>query len=196
MAKYHSITLEQANEKVSYDPETGVFTLRNSGKPYLAKDGVGYRIIAFGRVKVLQHRLAFLFMTGQWPKQNVDHINGDRLDNRWANLRDVPQRVNCQNKAGVRNGSKVLGANFNANAWEARINIGGKALYLGRFKTQQEAHDAYARKADELSGIPQELRIQPSFPSKLVRPRQAPTAIAANPDYSSLNGETSTLAGT
>jgi hypothetical protein len=102
-----------AREMFSYNPETGIIT--RSG-PYTRADGEkrfykigseagrrddasGYRTIRISPLgPVLAHRLAWLLQTGGWPKQQIDHINGVKDDNRWLNLRDVSHMVNSQNR--------------------------------------------------------------------------------------------------
>lgn len=106
---------------------------------------VGYKRIRLDRVVYACHRLAFLYMTGEWPRYGVDHINGNRLDNAWENLRDVPSRVNSQNmrKAVRTNPTGLLGVTTYKNRYLSRIRVNGKLVYLGQFKTPEEAHQSY-----------------------------------------------------
>ena len=85
------------------------------------------------------HRLLMNF-----PDENIDHINGDKLDNRYNNLRKVSQRINCQNQNKHRKG-KLVGATWNKhrNNWKSPYNKNGKTYHIGYFKTEKEAHDAY-----------------------------------------------------
>lgn len=139
-------------ELLHYNPETGVFTwLKNRG---IAKAGsIAGRIDRKGYVYIkvnisARHaaRLAFLYMTGEWPPELVDHINGVRSDNRWSNLRAVN---NGQNKQNIRVANKnnkssgLLGASKQDGRWAAKINVGGKRIWLGTFDTPQEANSAY-----------------------------------------------------
>lgn len=80
----------------------------------------------------------------------IDHINGDGLDNRRTNLRVVTHRQNANNFRKHRNG-KLPGATFGCGNWQARIYVSGKRLHLGRFKTQEDAHIAYLKAWAELS---------------------------------------------
>ena len=102
----------------AYDPDTGQFRRKRYGKRIAGKsrarpgDIVGFRTKS-GYIRVgpvFAHRLAFLLMTGDWPKQVVDHINRDKADNRWCNLRDVSSSENLLNQGLSRNNrSGVVG---------------------------------------------------------------------------------------
>ena len=93
------------------------------------------------------HRLAFLLVHGVLPDKDVDHINGQRNDNRWENLRVVDRATNmanrtCPNKNNI---AGLLGASKRRdNCWVAQISEKGVKQYLGAFKTPQEASAAYA----------------------------------------------------
>lgn len=77
-------------------------------------------------------RIAWLIKTGDWPKRNIDHINGDPSDNRWENLRDVSQSENAKNaKVGTRNKSGVLGVSRHGRKWYAHICKDGHRVFLG-----------------------------------------------------------------
>jgi hypothetical protein len=84
---------------------------------------------------------------GAWPSGEIDHMNGDRKDNRLCNLRDVPRMVNAQNMRRAKRNSKtgVLGVSPDAKrgVFKAQIVIGGKNRYLGRFATIEDASAAY-----------------------------------------------------
>lgn len=88
------------------------------------------------------HRVVWMLHYGEWPKECIDHINGIRTDNRIENLRGVSKRVNLKNsKRRVDNKTGVTGVSFDANRcrYNASIRINGKDVYLGRFKTLDEA---------------------------------------------------------
>jgi hypothetical protein len=163
-----TLTAEQLRDALDYDPETGVFmwkdrplshfaspqahasyTSRCAGKVAGADTGDGYLRVNVYRKKYLCHRLAWFYVYGKWPKQHIDHVNGDRLDNRIANLRDVSNTDNHRNVRMVKtNTSGVLGVRFDArhNRWAASISAHAK-IHLGSFKTKEEA--IAARKAAE-----------------------------------------------
>lgn len=93
-------------KEVRYNPETGLMYWRkwHRGRPALfesigSMQPNGYLVVTIAGERHLVHRLAFFYMTGQWPKDEIDHINRDRLDNRWVNLRDVPRSVNAKNRS-------------------------------------------------------------------------------------------------
>ena len=105
----------------------------------------GYRKIKFRGQQLLTHRVAWLLYYGVWPTGDIDHIDGNPLNNRIGNLRDVSHRVNLQNQvhAQARNPKRLVGATKKGNRWMAQININGKSKYLGLFATAHEAHKIY-----------------------------------------------------
>lgn len=134
---------------LSYDPDTGVFTRikRTStrikcGDIAGAKSDQGYTIIGLLSKRFRAHRLAWLYMTGEWPDEDIDHINGVRSDNRWVNLRSVSRHENLKN-ASIRsdNSSGVTGVSWdNKNsAWRAKVQVSGKTIHVGRFKLLDDA---------------------------------------------------------
>lgn len=146
---------EQLMADWHYAPETGVFTrIRAAGRHGCHKVGTvarsatshGYTVIRVGGVLHGAHRLAWLYVFGEWP-QIVDHINGDRSDNRIANLRNVTQAENMQNikRAPANSKSGLLGAHRfgRSKRWTARIRINGVSTKLGLFDTAEDAHAAY-----------------------------------------------------
>lgn len=148
------VTATQLRELLHYDPETGVFTIRVSRGSRAAGEVVGTRNGEGGHLhfrinkrKHYLHRLAFLYMTGALPVHVVDHINGDATDNRWANLRDVPQRVNTQNmrRAGRRTSTGVLGVSVDRSRdkFATSIRLPDGSRKRGRFDTVAEAQDFY-----------------------------------------------------
>lgn len=149
-------TASQVRELLHYDPETGVFTRRvSTGGRYGAAVGSvagclsdqGYVMVSVMSKQYRAHRLAWLYVTGEWPTAEVDHKDGDRRNNRWSNLRDVPTAVNAQNKRRAQRNSRtgLLGASWSERdgRFVARIKVAGKYQSLGGFDTAQEAHEAY-----------------------------------------------------
>lgn len=142
----------------SYDPETGVFKRKVAprlGKVINDKSANGYIRIRYKDKAYGAHRVAWLFMTGSWPEQDVDHINLDRADNRWTNLRAASRSENLGN-IGARSDNKsgLKGAYYSKRLrkWQSFIQIQGKHDYLGLFATAEEAHAAYAKAAAERFG--------------------------------------------
>ena len=148
------ITAERLRELLHYDPDTGDFTRLMASQsrpdtlgPIKARGNhLGYILISVDGQQYQAHRLAFLYMTGAWPRQSVDHINGDGRCNRWVNLRDVSTSVNLQNQRQARadNSQRLLGVYRNHRRFMARITTATKRnMYLGTFDTPEEAHQAY-----------------------------------------------------
>lgn len=151
MAKI-DITAELIRERLNYDADTGVFTWRTSsrvpskvGRVAGSHDVRGYLQLRIGGNVLKLHRLVWLHVYGEWPRGQIDHINGVRDDNRLSNLRVVTHAINCQNKRAPlpSNKSGFLGVSWHAGAWRATIVLNGKQYHLGRFKTPEEAHYAY-----------------------------------------------------
>lgn len=110
----------------------------------------------------MAHRLAWLYVTGVWPEHQIDHIDGDGLNNRWDNLREVTNQENQQNRKRMsRNTSGVIGVSFDKGMqkWSARIKAAGKYQYLGCYDKLEDA--AKARKdAEEKYGFHKSYGIQ------------------------------------
>lgn len=136
-----------------YDQDTGIFT--STVKRYVINVGQEVGCINLSGYVQIQidwriyygHRLAWLYMTGSFPVQQIDHINGKRSDNRWANLREATPLINAQNRQGARKDNKtsgLLGVSKHADGrWTARIKIGNKYQHLGQFSTAEQASEAY-----------------------------------------------------
>lgn len=148
------VTAVRLRELLNYDPQTGIFTRRIDIRQRWKAGSVAGNIAPSGYVRITidgrstqAHRLAWLWMTGAWPDADIDHINGDRADNRWANLRDVTRTVNMQNLRGAfgNNKSGLLGAGWDKarRKWMAVIWINGQRHHLGRFDSPEGAHLAY-----------------------------------------------------
>ncbi len=148
------LTQSRLKEVLSYDPETGVFVwikVLNARVPLLSVAGSpqnrGYLCIGIDNKRYLSHRLAWLYVTGEFPKQYIDHANGIKTDNRFANLRDVSRFQNMQNIHGLveRNTSGFAGCFWHKEIrrFTSQIVANGKRHYLGCFKTKEEAAEAY-----------------------------------------------------
>jgi hypothetical protein len=152
MKGLYMLTIDRLKEALAYDPETGFFVWRiaiNSravvGKVAGKLKSTGYIYIGLDSEQYPAHRLAWLYMTGEWPQNSIDHIDGDRANNRFVNLRDVPASHNAQNQRRAQNGNKsgYLGVSKRGRHFYAQINVGGKIEMLGKFNTAKEAHLAY-----------------------------------------------------
>lgn len=134
----------------SYDPNEGHFRHltyrgpRTGGKGSIAgtQGNHGYISIGVCQKLFLAHRLAWLWMTGEWPKSEIDHVNGNRLDNRFCNLRLATRSQQGQNGGKRRNNkSGRIGVCFDESRrlWKAAIMLNGKTVKQKRFQTLAEA---------------------------------------------------------
>ena len=147
------LTAARLRELLHYDPDTGIFTwrvTRGSARPggIAGHPGSGgYLRVGIYGVGWQANRLAWLYMTGEHPMHEVDHINGVRVDNCWSNLRAATSSQNQQNmrRAMVHNSTGLLGVSYDKSrgAFLARIRVNGRLKHLGRFTHAQDAHAAY-----------------------------------------------------
>lgn len=149
-----TLSLNRLKELLLYDPDTGIFTWISSTKNYRRPIGavagyinsLGYVQIGIDCVAYGAHRLAWMYVHGNLPEMDVDHINGNPSDNRIENLRLATHQQNmCNRKKRRDNTSGYPGVYFNkaANKWRACIRVEGRRIHLGYFKTAQEEHDKY-----------------------------------------------------
>ena len=162
---------EMLRKLISYDPETGVLTWRERGREFFKRDqdwrrwnnkyslkpaGALSASSGYLNVKILDkpyscHRVAYAIYHGAWPRHQVDHIDGDRANNRIANLRDVTHAENHRNqKVRSDNSSGVMGVYFHKKAgkWCARVKVHGQNIHIGLFEGLEEA--IAARKAADI----------------------------------------------
>lgn len=146
---------DEVRSLLDYRPDTGDLVWRVSrrggrAKPgdvagYLAADG--YLVVSIRQRGYQAHRLVWLHVHGKWPERHIDHINGNRRDNRIGNLRDVSVQVNAQNrrKAASNNRSSGMLGVYKAtpNRWGAKIGHVNERIYLGMYPTPEQAHEAY-----------------------------------------------------
>lgn len=164
------LTRQRLLEILRYDPDTGHFTWlprplerfavghrqeaahaifhkRYSGRIAGRINDRGYVCINIGGSPFQAHRLAWLYQTGSWPEDQIDHANGDPADNRWSNLRQATPSQNTAN-CGIRsdNSTGVKGVSFDRRTrrpWIARIKVHGRDLYLGSYTSLDEAREVY-----------------------------------------------------
>ena len=127
---------------VTYDPITGIFTWNSDRRRVKTGDVAGclhegWRVIKIKGKVYRAGRLAFLYMTGEWPKGEADHENRCRSDDRWSNLRDLTKHQNQMNKSG-------RGVYRRGKRWVAKIGYSRKFIHLGTFGTESEALAARA----------------------------------------------------
>jgi hypothetical protein len=146
------MTQAKVRSLLSYDPLTGIFTwLCRSARRIRAGDVAGsvgpygYRVIKIEGLNYQEHRLAHLYMTGSWPACVIDHIDGVRANNAWANLREATMTTNGQNMRTAHRDSAtgLLGASPDGHRFISQIKVAGKVLKLGKFDTAEEAHQVY-----------------------------------------------------
>jgi hypothetical protein len=161
------LTADQLRSMLDYDPATGIFTwllrkhapkhwnTRWSGKAAGSVTFSGYLHIRLGNRIYRAHRLVFLWMVGAWPENEVDHQDGNRLNNRWSNLRQATPSENRMNK-GMRSdntsGRKGVCLDRRSKRWQAQVMLSKKRHHLGYFDTPEEAHAAYVEAARRLHG--------------------------------------------
>ena len=156
-------TANCVRRNISYDKKTGVLANTKTGTVYGKNKWSRYVKVCVNGKTVLAHRAAWLLHYGVWPDGLIDHINGDRLDNRIANLRVVNYVGNARNsRLPYSNKSGRIGVCWvdRDNVWKASATLLGTGVHLGNYKTFEEAcaarlgaekiigfHDNHGRKA-------------------------------------------------
>lgn len=133
--------LTKIDELFNYCPETGKLTCKvDRHRSVKAGTEIKHNARVNGKRKKAYH-IIWKLMTGHWPKGVIDHIDGDRSNNAWSNLRDVSQAENTRNRSVSRSTkSGVLGVRQHTSGrWVARIVVGGKEMHIGVYDTKQEA---------------------------------------------------------
>lgn len=160
------ISHARLKEVVHYDPETGHFTRlkspypacigRRLGSPLQGRDSLPtYLTVDVERRTYKAHRLAWFYMTGEWPNELIDHKNCDGFNNRWNNLRQADQSRNQQNsriRSHNTSGFKGVSRHSQSGKWRATIKAGGRRISLGLFLNPGDAHAAYEKAAIEHFG--------------------------------------------
>jgi hypothetical protein len=154
-----TLTHERLLAALQYDPQTGIFRwkIRTSIRVMVGQQAgsivKGYVEIGLDGVHYQAHRLAWFYMTGEWPALQVDHKDTNRANNAWFNLREATHGQNVTNSGPRRNNRTGLkGVTPFNGRWHARIMHDGALHLLGYFDSPEAAHAAYARKAHELHG--------------------------------------------
>ena len=152
------LTAGRLRELLHYDPSTGAFTRRVSTAPNARAgdragypDGAGYAQMHLDNRQYRSHRLAWLYVYGEWPKDQLDHIDRDRSNNRIANLREVDNLQNGQNRSvSIRNKSGYSGVSWykRDSKWKVTLRASGLDIFIGYFADIEEA--IAARKDAEL----------------------------------------------
>lgn len=165
------ITQQELRLELRYEPETGLFIRRSIGSGPVRPDGVAGRTNAEGYVKIKvgtqefqAHHLAWLYVTGEWPKDQIDHIDRNPSNNRWGTLRPATNGQNKINSRTNRNntsGFKGVSWHKKSGLYVARLGACGRRVSLGYFTDPVEAHAAYCRAATAVHGefVPPEFRL-------------------------------------
>lgn len=162
------LTSQRLREVLHYNPETGLFTWRvniysgHHGKRLLravgdvagGDAGNGYWRVSLDGKRYLAHRLAWLYMTGDWPNAQIDHRDRNPANNAWPNLREATNAQNGANKGALANNKiGIKGVFPTANGrFRAHIRVNGNRRYLGTFATAEVAHAVYRRAAKAAFG--------------------------------------------
>ena len=162
-----ALTAERLREIVHYNPETGEFRWRHdrrcgnnrihrpAGSPAGTTNKNGYRQIHIDGKNYYGHRLAWLHVHNGWPVGEIDHINGNRADNRIENLREATRSQNSMNsgaRSDNRFGMRGVSVITRRGKYEANIKIDGKRICIGKYDTPEAANAAYQARAAQLFG--------------------------------------------
>lgn len=164
--KRADLSAERLRNILSYSPDTGKFVWLSPSKYHkdLLWQEAGceqshnkkrYHAIKIDGLYHKRSRLAFLYMTGRHPQHQIDHISGDSLDDRWCNLREATTTENAWNHRGRKreHSDLPMGVCYsNSQTFRARISVNKKHLYLGTFKTPEEAHSVYLKAREKYYG--------------------------------------------
>ena len=140
---------------LKYNPRSGHFRWKSCAALWVRTGTIagktnknGYRAIKIAQVWYYEHRLAWFYMTGRWPRKQVDHVNRRKADNRWMNLRQADAVQNAQNstkRSNNKTGYKWVVRR--RNRYFSQVKLGSKYRFLGPFDTAKEAHVAAANLA-------------------------------------------------
>lgn len=144
-------TQTRLKELFDYDPETGAFTrlkCKRSDRVGQVAGHInkkGYVVISVDNRLHYAHRLAWVYIHGMWPTDQIDHRDTNKANNRLDNLREANDSTNQQNRRTAKRNtaSGLLGAYQSRAGWSSRIRVDGKTTYLGTFTSAELAHQAY-----------------------------------------------------
>lgn len=168
-AKDPDISHAEVRNRFEYEQETGKLLYRvpppnqsqkliGTEAGYIRQTKYGkYRVIKFGKIAVYTHRLIWFYMTGEWPKGQIDHRDGDKLNNRFLNFRVATHSQNKSNGSLYKNSTTGLKGvtkqvSKSGLRWKAQITFQGSVIYLGLHESKDAAHQAYLDAVSELQG--------------------------------------------
>jgi len=143
-----ALTVEEVQSKFRYEPETGHIYWIEPGKgkikkkPAGTKTNTGYMMIMIDKKRYYAHRLAWALYYSKWPNYQIDHINGDKVDNRINNLREATIAQNGKNygfNKSNTSGEKGVCWSKSSNKWRSIIKVDGKQIHLGYFTDMKDA---------------------------------------------------------
>lgn len=161
------LTQERLKQLFHYDPLTGIFTRLTTTSPRAIAGDIagcqtqGYTVFRVDGTLHRAHRLAWLYMTGEWATDDIDHRNRVRSDNRWVNLRAATRGQNLQNSSKRKdNKCGITGVDFDTkrSKWRAQIAVDKRHIHLGRFDTKDAAALAYRQAKAKLHQFNPEMR--------------------------------------
>lgn len=160
-----NLTAEKLREILEYSPSTGVFVWKKKTCLRVVPGTVAGYAGGGVRTRAVQiriegalykaHRLAWLWMTGVWPSDKIDHRDGDPFNNRWDNLRQATSsQNNCNQRRRSDNSSGYKGVHFHraTGQYVAELRLNGKRVYIAYFVTAEAAHEAYCVAAEKYHG--------------------------------------------
>jgi hypothetical protein len=155
------ITQALLHEMLDYNKESGVFAWKVRSAQRIRVGDVAGTVNAKGYIGIklfgkryLAHRLAWMYVNGDFPDSFIDHANTVRTDNRIDNLRLSTHQENKRNgKLYKNNTSGYRGVAFRKNGWEGTLNVGDQRVYVGRFKTAAEASVAVEKQAEKIHSL-------------------------------------------
>ncbi len=159
------LSRERLLEVLSYDPDTGFLSWKKRIGPVRPGKRAGslsgcpdyrYREVQIDGIGYYEHRLIWFYVTGEWPKSEIDHRDTDATNNKWSNLREATSsqnkwnaRMSSRNRTGLKG---VARHTRNSKFWMARLTVRGKTINLGLFRCPAAAHFSYVVAADRYHG--------------------------------------------
>ena len=133
-----------------YDPETGTLRRIDGRKASDASGLVRVGPTTVDGVQYTSYRIIWKMMTGYDPIHDIDHRDGDVQNCKWENLREATRSQNATNRRVLSRTNRHKGVTYNYGSWVARITVDGVEIHIGRYKSEQEAGEAYRLRSEEL----------------------------------------------